>query len=601
MAPAPPIAYDGAVPPSRSKRLLAAAGMTALVVASCSDHGVQPIPPGASTPSWDVTIDTYDGSVDAIWGRSSSDVTFAGDVLAHFDGKAWKTIALPVSIFYYDDAWGNALGDIYITISSTIYYWNGSVWDQLASPISPNDTWGAPDGEIFVAGRDPQHDGLVARFDNSSWSVDSLGGNTYLTSVWGTSPQNVYATGEYGLVAHYDGSTWTQTSLDSFTTFYGAWQVGAGPLRVRSSSGRLYEVDGALINRLDPGVDLRVNQLCTEGPDAFVAVGFDGTSLNHGLAYAFDGANWSPLLEANDQLRSGWVSPSGDVFLGGPGLWRVGAGTTERLLGGVLNPDGIYDLWRTPQDDVVAVGTGAYRFDGSQWHDLEKETLTNQIARSVHGRSAHDFYAVGNGMVLHYDGDTWSWVGTGFNSYLNGVWVDADGVTAVGDGGAIVHYDGVRWTRMESRTGNALRAIWGWNGGAIAVGYGGTILRFDGTQWTPMASPVTFDFFDVIGFGPNRMVAVGRDQTRACLYDGYSWQAVPTGISNPYAWNVDLWGTSINNFYMSQDEGIVYHYDGTTWTPLAGRMQESTSAMTGLPGGDLFVAGDRAILRYHRR
>jgi hypothetical protein len=459
--------------------------------------------------------------------------------------------------------------------------------------------WGALSGEIFVTDWSRR---VVHRFDGSSWQLDTLATNSRLSGVWGSSASDVYVAGERGLIAHYDGTRWTTSTIDSMLYIAKAWRVGSGPLRVLMGPGRIYEFNGALAP-LGPEVDLRVLDLWPQGPHAFVAAGYlgDGSS---GVAYRFDGSAWSEIARTPNDLRSAWSSATGDVYVAGKGVWRHQDGETEKVLG-AKGPSGtIYDFWRAPTGEIIAVGSRAYRYDERGWTDLEMGSLSGNTTFAVHGRSADDFYAVGNQTVLHYRKGTWDWVGTGFQSNLRGVSVDGSDVTVVGwdTGGTISRFDGTQWTRMESNTSRRLYDIWGWADGAIAVGEEGTILRFDGVEWRPETSPVTFNLRQVLGFGPNRIIATGDSSSEIVLYDGRVWKAVTTTMTgDATAWNTSLWGTSLNDLFIAQDEGLVYHFDGKAWSLLSPLLMHRANAIVGLPDGDVLVTGDETVLRYHPR
>ena len=51
-------------------------------------------------------------------------------------------------------------------------------------------------------------DGIAYHYDGA-WNVQDSGVYLSLTSVWGTSGNNVLAAGDYGLMTYYDGAKWT--------------------------------------------------------------------------------------------------------------------------------------------------------------------------------------------------------------------------------------------------------------------------------------------------------------------------------------------------------------------------------------------------------
>jgi hypothetical protein len=68
----------------------------------------------------------------------------------------------------------------------------------------------------------------------------------------------------------------------------------------------------------------------------------------------------------------------------------------------------------------------------------------------IWGSSSSDIFAVGDsGIILHYNGSSWSPMGSGTTNALFGVWGSSSSdVFAAGDYGTILHYDGSSWSSM---------------------------------------------------------------------------------------------------------------------------------------------------------
>ena len=120
---------------------------------------------------------------------------------------------------------------------------------------------------------------------------------------------------------------------------------------------------------------------------------------------------------------------------------------------------------------------------------------------SVGGRSASDVYAVGaddgsGGLILHYDGNSWT---RSANTDLHDLWwvLPMDGVTfAAGAGGTVLQDTGAGFSRMETPGLGAqtIYGIWGasssdmWAVGGFA-GRSGFLWHYDGTSWTVQDLP----------------------------------------------------------------------------------------------------------------
>jgi hypothetical protein len=98
-------------------------------------------------------------------------------------------------------------------------------------------------------------------------------------------------------------------------------------------------------------------------------------------------------------------------------------------------------VWGTSKSHVFSVANNGkiLHHDGTDWLEVLPQSQT-QALNSIWGRSATDVFAVGNkGSIQHYDGASWTPMASGTNANLHGVWADAGGVYAVGDGGVIIH------------------------------------------------------------------------------------------------------------------------------------------------------------------
>lgn len=171
---------------------------------------------------------------------------------------------------------------------------------------------------------------------------------------------------------------------------------------------------------------------------------------------------------------------------------------------------------------------------------------------SVSGRSANDVYAVGaadsqGGLIVHYDGSTWTRLA---NSDTHDLWwVQAvDGATfAAGSGATVLIDDGSGFRRLETPWGLGAHTIYGlwassaddlWVVGGFA-GRDGFIWHYSGGEWTevPMPDDVPRSadgaapaLFKVWGRSADDIWIVGTAGT-ALHYDGTTWKVVPTGTS----------------------------------------------------------------------
>ncbi len=112
------------------------------------------------------------------------------------------------------------------------------------------------------------------------------------------------------------------------------------------------------------------------------------------------GRRCASLPRAHQQ--GGWTAPTGEVFTAHSydGLWKTDATSSEHVLAAEFR--GIETLWASPEGDIFVAGESAYRFDGENWIDLNKESITSNWVYGIDGLASDDLYAVGHGMILHY-------------------------------------------------------------------------------------------------------------------------------------------------------------------------------------------------------
>ncbi len=272
--------------------------------------------------------------------------------------------------------------------------------------------WGASPNDVFAVGP-----GVIVHFDGVSWrGQQHPGGGARLRGVWGSSGTDVYAVGHeaapVGIILHFNGGTWKTVFSRDRTEFRGIWG---------SSASQIYAVGQTAI---------------TLTPVSFMA--------------RFDGQNWGGLMPP---------------------------------FGGGLNA-----AWGTSPTNVFVVGDSGdiLHFDGAATWVLQRDGSYPNHLYGVWGSGPTDVYAVGVEGLFHYDGVEWSGQLTG--TRLFGVWgASATDVFAVGPEGLILHYDGVAWTEQTSGTSQDLYAVTGWSGSdVVAVGASGTILQYDGVAWNAL-------------------------------------------------------------------------------------------------------------------
>jgi hypothetical protein len=198
-------------------------------------------------------------------------------------------------------------------------------------------------------------------------------------------------------------------------------------------------------------------------------------------------------------------------------------------------------VWGSASNNVWAVGYYAsLHWNGTAW-------LRSDPARSdlfaARGSAANDIWAVGAyGLVVHWDGDTWSTAldlprettngcsGNGRNG-SGAIWSNgAKDIWATTETADLVHWNGETWSTVPTGANAALTGVWGSGAAdAWAVGCGGSIAHWDGSTWSAWPSPTNSHLYAVAGAAANDVWAAGYQGT-VVHWDGVRWsvQQLPT-------------------------------------------------------------------------
>lgn len=312
--------------------------------------------------------------------------------------------------------------------------------------------------------------------DDFEWCPEKTGHpqGLGLSSVWGSSANDVWVVGAFGSVLHWDGKAWASVPAPTHVSLRAIWGTGPGDVWAVSS------------------------------PDAI----FRSTGFSNGTT------QWTVATPVKDMtgetpavVNTVWSSAPGDVWVGGEAT-------------GVIRDDNYW--WESGWRTVVKDGAPAWA------HGVDANTYS--IVRGIWGTGADDVWIVGtkgqNGPPFgaHINGtDPWSGgpafqeIDTQCLASLYGVWgTKSGGVWAVGDYGTIRHYteETGQWMPISSPTQENLRAIWGANENDIwAVGEHATLVHWDGTTWrtssAAFAPGIEPALYGVWGSSSNDVWAVG--------------------------------------------------------------------------------------------
>jgi hypothetical protein len=464
-------------------------------------------------------------------------------------------------------------------------------------------------------------DGRVLSHDSGVWTEHDTGTETVLRSIWSHAGQT-WAVGNEGVIVHYDGMTWRQMQAPYPADLYRVWGTDADNVWIVGQGGTILRLVDGTWERQPLSLIDTLYAIWGRSPDDMDFGGANGTLLH------FDGTsfeqqttgteNWIFDLEGGEEGIL--YAAADDLLIRESGIWSVihehrrcrQVIHTESALY-VLDYDTLCrfeDQQLTPlwfgdsihglvESIVPSERIAAYDWQGrvcayeGDWFLLRQESHTR--LSSIAGTAADNIFAVGSkGLVLHFDGMSWSREYSGTTRSLNGVWCSSSGdVYAVGYEVASIRSGGV-WTVEDLGYDQQPVAVWGTADDDIyAVGYWGLILHREETGWVEMESPTTANLMSIWGTGPDNIYAVtgGRcgDDGKVLHFDGVAWT-----IKDEFADNVlwSIWGTGADNIYtVGWDGGAFYHYEGETWTIEHQPWDASAFAVHGSGPDDIYVGG----------
>lgn len=526
-----------------------------------------------------VTPSVTSSDLYAIWGTAANNIyaVGAGGTIAHYDGTWTTTTSGSATLF---GVYGVAANDIYaVGTAGTILHYTTSWSTVTGTGVGANDlraVW-ASGSDVFVVGAS----GTVSHYNGAAWTTTTIAGLPELFAVWGTSPTNVYASGNdssNGVVYHYTGSTWTP--------------VFTGPV-----GGRYAALAGSAAN------------------DAFAL----GSALLH-----HDGTAWTtlappPEVLTTTKLWAAWVSPTGDVWAGGDGGYLAhwgGASWTAPTSGTTVNLRAV-SAWSP--SDAFAVGftpspaAGALlRYNGASWTATPTASATDQLY-SVWAADQSFAAAVGdnsNAAILYqFNGASWANIPQGDAKNcgalpangLRGVWGSStSNVLAVGDvaPGILRRSNGSCWSApaaQPSATGQ-LVGLFGVNAANVfATAINSVVHKFDGSTWTTlpaMPTPAPAGLLNTWASSTTDLFAIGD---AIMHFDGSKWARM---TANGQALGA-ISGTGPRNVFASGNNGRLLHYDGISWTPIKVPVPTATTYLRGVAATprSVIVVGDGGFVQ----
>jgi hypothetical protein len=240
--------------------------------------------------------------------------------------------------------------------------------------------------------------------------------------------------------------------------------------------------------------------------------------------------------------------------------------------------------------------------------DKAKPTFDAQLGDAANG------FCVGEG---------WCWGNTTLQgNALNSVWgTGAKDLWAVGEAGTILHWDGSAWSPVPSGTTSSLKSVWGAKANDVWAVGDGVLLRWNGKAWSNIDYQIPVELGDgeehptftareapatrVWGTASNDVWVVTKSPPERSFqgghailhWDGTSWTDVAG--TEPY---VGVWGSGPRDVWAVADNSWIAHWDGSEWTSdRPGTFFIGGGPLWGFGPNDVWMAGGGGPdLIYHR-
>jgi photosystem II stability/assembly factor-like uncharacterized protein len=384
-----------------------------------------------------------------------------GAFIESFDGgKSWKDTGLEgivVNAVLFDPEYpqiiyagcGNKDGTVAPLYKRTDRdgSWQLSHEGIAARPLRPG-IWGNSVDNVHALGHtgsivmDGLDDRRILNFRGRKQSIENDSGvSERLEGIWGQAPNDIFAVGERGAIIHYNGSQWSAMEAEQNRTtdqdLYAVWGRSGSDVYAVGETGTFLHYDGQTWSNIATSVEDDLYGVWTDAKTEHTyLVGWNGTIIDY----------------FNGKLSTTPPSTKADLN----GIW------------GMPGENSVFVVGAPREDDTQKLRYTIIRFDGRNWSPMETAVVQPGYGQlnGVWGTSPTDVFAVGDdGIILHFDGKSWTKMDSGSTSHLYGVWgISSNSVYAVGNYGTILFYNGKQWLKVDQGThGRPVESITKWN------------------------------------------------------------------------------------------------------------------------------------------
>ncbi|MDP2208489.1 MAG: hypothetical protein Q8K98_06915 [Bacteroidota bacterium] len=332
-------------------------GMVAVLTLqfSCKDKIVAPPIKNPREYTWTMDTIAYPGSYQtamrSIYATAPNNVYIVGHndgafgKMYRYDGKKWQPVDLAFGLS---------------SLSSIYGFGQNNIWAVgHTSSYNPNP----PPNFLFSS--------KIIQFDGVRWNEHSANSGSMLQTVWGSSPNDIWAAGG-GTLFHYDGLKWTKQQMDPRDGFYHIHGL---------SSNEIYLLGIRTLDSLNPWQEyhvlLRYNGFSWSVIDSVSVMSYSypfgvarlgsisGTmySLADGV-YSLRGGVWKQELTTNSPLQCLYASSSTNAFVVGQNslIYHYDGQTWQQLMNIVDDGWWFTGVWNSEKEAfIVGYDAGGYK------------------------------------------------------------------------------------------------------------------------------------------------------------------------------------------------------------------------------------------------
>jgi len=393
---------------------------------------------------------------------------------------------------------------------------------------------GSSDSNVIAVGEN----GMVYIYDGTSWSFKNAGTSQDLNAVSTLSTSLAYAVGDSGTIKIYNGTNWSNSSSGTSEKLQGVWAYSSTEVFAVGENGVVLRYNGSVWSDLSAAANTGSIDLEAAWGNAtnFYALGKNGNLY----VYNRSGDSWSTITTCasaiSDDANALWGDSSNNIY--------------------------------------IAVDGGAvYKYDGSTC--VQVATSSEDLNGIFGSNTTGEIYAVGdNGVVVYYNGTSWVTASEGSEN-INAVWLSSAGNAyyAINKGytsACTFSAGGGSGTTCTTITTASTEDLDGISGSSktdvLGVGKNGEVWSYDGSNWTAVSitgNPGE-DLEDVYAIDSTNSVAVG-DNGAVLLETNGTWSTLTAPTSRDLR---GVWAYSTSEIYVFGKEGVIYSYDGSSWTSL---------------------------------